>query len=88
MPEENATGPVAAYARSCLAAGRRDRDWFRDAVARLEPCRRTDHAERTTTRRTRSTVVLDLCSCRALRPRSTTPGCCRSASAHFEPGLI
>jgi hypothetical protein len=36
MPEPNAGGPVAAYARECLASARADRDWFREAVSRLE----------------------------------------------------
>lgn len=36
MPEPNAAAAVAAYARRCLAAARADRDWFREAVARLE----------------------------------------------------
>jgi hypothetical protein len=35
MAEPHA-GPVAAYARGCLTAARYDRDWFRDAVAKLE----------------------------------------------------
>lgn len=36
MPEPTADGPVAAYARGCLSAARANRDWFREAVARLE----------------------------------------------------
>jgi hypothetical protein len=36
MSEPYAVGPVAAYARGCLAAARYDRDWFREAVAKLE----------------------------------------------------
>jgi hypothetical protein len=36
MPEPDACGPLAAYARGCLAAARADRDWFRAAVSRLE----------------------------------------------------
>jgi hypothetical protein len=36
MSEPHAAGPAAAYARGCLAAARYDRDWFREAVAKLE----------------------------------------------------
>src|SRR5215467_9624629 len=36
MPEPDVAGPVAAYARGCLAAARCERDWMREAVARLE----------------------------------------------------
>ena len=37
MPEPEAAGSlIAAYARGCLTALRADRDWFREAVARLE----------------------------------------------------
>jgi hypothetical protein len=36
MPEPDTDGPVAAYARGCLAAARADRDWFRQAVSMLE----------------------------------------------------
>ena len=36
MPEPDAGGPVAAYARGCLAVARWERDWMRDAVTRLE----------------------------------------------------
>ncbi len=36
MPELGAVGPVAAYARGCLAVARYDRDWMREAITRLE----------------------------------------------------
>lgn len=37
MPEPDVAGSLlAAYARGCLTAARADRDWFREAVARLE----------------------------------------------------
>lgn len=36
MPELDAVGAVAAYARGCLTAARYDRDWMREAVTRLE----------------------------------------------------
>jgi hypothetical protein len=36
MPAQNEARAVAAYARSCLAADRWDRDWFRAAVTSLE----------------------------------------------------
>jgi hypothetical protein len=36
MSEPYVADSVAVYARSCLAAARYDRDWFRAAVARLE----------------------------------------------------